>query len=151
MSKIAEKKAKKQAVEEEVNENTPRRRNLDRIKPLCDRAPDDRAHASVRVPENRRIVKGIFKNMECPGTMLTFSFRKYKEPITTYYLMDGATYDLPIEVVEHLNTNCGYKQHEWKLANNKAIANEMDKRGSNKTIKSIISRFAFTPTEYVTV
>ena len=150
MPKTKDLEVKKQSIENEKNEIKPSRRHLDRIKPLCDDAPDIKAHPSVRVPENRKIVKGIFKNLECPGTMLTFSFRKYKEPIKTYYLMDGGKYDLPIEVVEHLNTNCGYKQHEWKLQNNKSIANEMDKRGSNKTVKSIISRFAFTPTEYVT-
>lgn len=140
----------KESIEEEVKSNVPSRRNHDRIKPLCDDSPDMRAHSAVRVPKNRRLVKGIFKNIECPGTMLTFAFRKYKEPIKTYYLMDGCEYELPIEVVEHLNENCGYKQHEWKLANNRSIANEMDKPGSNKSVKSIISRFMFTPSQYVT-
>ena len=151
MTKTKDLEVKKQSIEQEVNEKKPVRRNLDRIKPLCDHSPDTQAHASVRVPKNREIVKGIFKNIESPGTMLTFAFRKYKEPIKTYYLMDGCEYDLPIEVVEHLNNNCGYKQHEWKLQNNKSIDNEMDKRGSNKSVKSIISRFAFTPNQYVTI
>ena len=126
------------------------RRHRDRIKPLCDKSPDLTAHSSIRIPKNRKQVKGIFKNIECPGTMLTFSFRKYKEPIKTYYLMDGGEYELPIEVVEHLNGNCGYKQHAWKLETNKSIPNEMDKKGSNKVVKSIISRFMFNPKEYVT-
>ena len=136
-------------IEKQVN-RSGNSRNYDRIKPLCDRVPDTEATSNVRVPENRRIVKGIFKNLECPGTMLTFCFRKYKEPIKTYYLMDGNEYDLPIEVIEHINSNCGYKKHEWKLENKRTIANEMGGRGSNKAIASVISRFMFTPLDYLT-
>lgn len=141
----------KKTSEEEIKDVTPPQRKH-RIKPLCDNSPDFGASSNVRPPENRRYVKGIFKNLECPGTMLSFPFRKYKEPIKKYHLMDGETYELPIEVVEHINTNCAYKQHKWALgAGKKLIAMDGSDVSSNKEVARMTSRFAFQPSEYATI
>lgn len=136
---------------EEIKDVTPPQRKH-RIKPLCDNSPDFGASSNVRPPESRRYVKGVFKNLECPGTLLSFPFRKYKEPIKTYHLMDGVVYELPIEVVEHINNNCAYKQHRWALGGSKKlIAMDGSDVSSKKEVARTTSRFAFQPSEYATV
>ena len=141
---------KKTSIEEEVtNDSIVTKRNSEFN---GDRTPDYRAHPSVRPPKDRKLVKGIFKNIECPGTMHVFSFRHYKEPIKTYYLQDGAEYELPIEVVEHLNKNCAYKIPKWQsgtevITGKPAMA--PGQPGWEKKIEKVISRFQFQPTNYV--
>ena len=130
-------------VKKEVKDVTPPQRKH-RIKPLCDTSPDFGATSNVRPPKNRQYVKGIFKNLECPGTMQSFPFRKYKEPIKFYHLMDGQTYKLPVEVVEHLNNDCAYKQHKWALGRgNKSIAMDGSDVSSNKEVDRMTSRVAW--------
>lgn len=121
-------------------------------KPLSSVSSNDGVNPNVLPPENRRFIKGIFKNIECPGTMLSFPFRMYKEPVKNYYLMDGGEYELPIEVVEHLNNNCAYKEHAWKLkGRDKLIKMDGTKNEDSKEVKQTTSRFMFQPLEYVAV
>jgi len=64
--------------------------------------------------EDSKIVKGIFKNHESPGGDAIFSVRLYKgDPIRTYNLVDGESYDLPLGVAKHINRQCQYKRHKW--------------------------------------
>jgi len=64
--------------------------------------------------EESRLVKGIFKNHECPNGDATFSIRLYKgDPIRTYNLIDGQEYELPLGVARHINRQCRYKKHKW--------------------------------------
>jgi len=64
------------------------------------------------------LIKGIFHNKENPRSatslgMLRFTFKLYKgEPATTYELYDGEEYELPRGVVNHLNKNCYYVEHQ---------------------------------------
>ncbi len=121
-------------------------------KPLSSVSSNDGINPNVLPPENRRYVKGIFKNIECPGTMLTFPFRMYKEPVKKYFLMDGGEYELPIEVVEHLNNNCAYKEHAWKLkGRDKMLKMDGTTHDDSKEVKQTTSRFMFQPLEYVAV
>jgi hypothetical protein len=103
---------------------------------------------NVKPPEKRKMVKGIFRNIECPGTMISFPFRAYKEPIKRYDLMDGGEYELPVEVVEHLNKNCVYKVPSWK-AIEKGEIKPQSTSDWKKEITKVISRFSFQPLEYV--
>lgn len=108
---------------------------------------------NVKPPEKRKMVKGIFKNIECPGTMVSFPFRAYKEPIKTYHLMDGGEYELPVELVEHLNKNCAYKVPSWESSEGVVTtgqpANMPGQPAWQKKIAKVISRFSFQPLEYV--
>lgn len=53
------------------------------------------------------MVKGIFRNLEDPGHSITFPFRKHKvDKIKNYTLHDGKVSELPMMVVDHINTNC---------------------------------------------
>lgn len=58
-----------------------------------------------------KIVKGVFKNLECPGGDLQFAYHAYKgEPTRVYHLLDGKEYDLPMGVAKHINRQCKYKR-----------------------------------------
>lgn len=59
-------------------------------------------------------VKGIFRNIEYPGTGISFPFRKgWKGPIKNFTFFDGLEYEVPITLAEHLNNNCAYKTLKW--------------------------------------
>jgi hypothetical protein len=59
-------------------------------------------------------VKGKFIFHECPGGMMSFVFRAYKEDqVERYNLMDNQVYSLPLGVAKHLNKNCWYPIHSY--------------------------------------
>jgi len=64
-------------------------------------------------------VKGTFKNVESGGMPLTFSYKgHWIGPTERYTLMDGFDYELPEEVVDHINgenqwKSCTYKKDKW--------------------------------------
>jgi len=59
--------------------------------------------------EDSKLVKGVFKNIECPGGDLEFAIRLYKEdPIRKYHFIDGESYTIPLGVAKHLNRQCKY-------------------------------------------
>lgn len=63
---------------------------------------------------DRQMVKGIFKNYECPGGVLQFSFKKYKEdPVENYTFYDNKIYTIPRAVAKHLENNCWYPEYEY--------------------------------------
>lgn len=64
--------------------------------------------------EDSKLVKGVFKNIECPGGDVTFSIRLYRgDPIRTYNFVDGTEYEIPLGVARHINRQCRYKKHKW--------------------------------------
>lgn len=64
--------------------------------------------------EESKLVKGVFKNIECPGGTESFAFRKFpQDPIRMYELADGQTYEIPLAVARHINNTCNEKQHQW--------------------------------------
>jgi len=65
--------------------------------------------------KDREMVRGIFRNHECPGGMLSFPFYKYKwDQLKVYNLKDGEVYEIPRAVAKHLNTNCSYPTYNYK-------------------------------------
>lgn len=66
--------------------------------------------------KDREIVRGKFIFHEVPGGEMRFSFQKYKEdPVEDFRMMDGQIYSIPLGVAKHLNQNCWYPVHEFKL------------------------------------
>jgi hypothetical protein len=90
--------------------------------------------------EDSKIVRGIFRNHEIPGTSVTFPFRKYKQDhVKEYTLQDGQVYELPRMVATHLNNNCQYTIHKHATdENGKPIA----------IVGTKIQRFSFYPTDF---
>lgn len=139
---VSEKKIEEEKVQKKA-ENTGKK------KLVCDSRPDYDAPKNVRPPKERKIVKGIFKYIECPGGIFSFPFRIYKEPIKTYHLLDGGTYELPIEVVDHLNNNCCYKFTKWVASTGEETlgvpVNAPGQLKYKKEIGQVIQRVMFQP------
>lgn len=90
--------------------------------------------------EESRMVKGKFIYHECPNGIMEFSFRKYKStPLKNYSLRDGETYEIPLAVARHLNTNVAYPTHAFKN-------NEAGKAESH--VSEMIRRTSFQALEF---
>lgn len=90
--------------------------------------------------EESKLVKGVFKNLECPGAEIEFAYRKFpQDPIRLYKLKDGETYEIPLCVAKHINNDTKVKQS----------SNVVDALG-NKTIKPTpITRYQFLATDFM--
>jgi len=60
------------------------------------------------------MVEGIFRNLEIPGSPLTFSFSIDKNPAKKYTLIDGEKVTLPLSVAKHIN-NCKYSVNKAEI------------------------------------
>lgn len=56
----------------------------------------------VIVKEMPRVEKVVFRNQRDPGHALQFHYSSGTHPFKQYNLVDGQTYDLPIEVIKNL-------------------------------------------------
>jgi len=91
--------------------------------------------------KDREMVTGIAKNYECPGGMIEFVFRKYKQDKTEKYaLMDGEICRIPRGVARHMNTNCWYPVH--------VNAQDENGRPSHK-IGTKVRRYGFHSTDFL--
>lgn len=91
--------------------------------------------------EDAKLVKGIFKNLECVGGDVEFAHHEYKgEPTRVYHLIDGQEYEIPFGVAKHLNRQCKYKKSKHLV----------DKNG-NKMVTSDtpIQRYQFISNDYM--
>ncbi len=62
------------------------------------------------VPEMKRVV---FTNGRDPGQELMFHYHSKTHPLKHYTLFHGKEYDLPVEIVDHLE-NCAEKQYGYR-------------------------------------
>lgn len=66
--------------------------------------------------EERKPVKGIFRNFETPGGVMTFPYRAYKgDPILKFELKDGQLATIPLGVARHLRHRLEYPVHGWRV------------------------------------
>lgn len=56
----------------------------------------------VVVNEVPRMEKVVFRNQRDPGHVLEFHYASKTHPFKQYKLIDGKTYDLPVEVIKNL-------------------------------------------------
>lgn len=87
------------------------------------------------------LVKGVFKNLECPGGDLEFAYHAYKgEPTRVYHMIDGNEYEIPMGVAKHINRQCKYKKSKHLI----------DKDGNRMiTADKPIDRYQFVSTEFM--
>lgn len=64
--------------------------------------PQAKEEAIPVVKEIPKIEKVIFRNDRDPGIPLEFHYSSKTLPLTQYKLIHGQEYDLPVEVIEHL-------------------------------------------------
>lgn len=93
--------------------------------------------------KDREMVKGIFRFHECPGAMMSFPFKKWKEDeVERYDLVDGEVYTIPLGVAKHLNQNLWYPLHAYA----------QDENGKNlMKIGQKIRRCSFQSLEFVDI
>lgn len=91
--------------------------------------------------EDARLVKGIFKNLECQGGDVEFAYHKYKgDPTRIYRFVDGEEYEIPLGVAKHLNQQCKYKKSRYLVdADGKRIIS------ADKPVE----RYQFVSTEFM--
>ena len=88
--------------------------------------------------KDHKVVKGIFRCYEPRGGSFTFSYKKYKgDDVLQYTLVDGETYDLPLMVAKHLNTNCWYPKHSHVLDANGNTSVEIGKKIKRCSFESL--------------
>lgn len=63
-----------------------------------------------------RMVKGIFKNLECPNQPGFVGCRMYKDqPVFQKWFRDGEEAEIPLSVARHINENTSYDVHGYLL------------------------------------
>lgn len=90
-----------------------------------------------REERDRKRVKGVFRFNEVPGGKLSFSYSAYGEPVARYDLTDGQIYELPLGVARHLNTNCWYPQHAFKMNEQNEPIMQMSKKIRRTSFQSL--------------
>jgi len=63
------------------------------------------------IPEMRKVQ---FLNGRDPGQELMFHYHSKTHPLKHYTLFHGQEYDLPVEVIEHLENNCTEKVYGYR-------------------------------------
>ncbi len=83
------------------------------IQDVKGRRPKGSGKVTIPNYEDLPMVRGIFRNVEMPGTGFSFPYRNWKGPIKMFHLFDGCEYVIPRVVADHLNDNCKYKENKW--------------------------------------
>lgn len=85
-------------------------------------------------------VKGIFKNLECPGQPAYVCCRIYKgQPVFQKWFDDGEEAVIPLSVARHINQNTQYPIHAYLLD---------DKGNYVKGTGVMRQRYQFTSRDY---
>jgi hypothetical protein len=93
--------------------------------------------------KDSQIVKGIFRFYECPGAMLSFVYRAYKEDdVERYDLQDGQVYSIPLGVARHLNKSGRYPIHAYKVNEDGTTSQHIGKK---------VARYGFQSLEFVDI
>lgn len=101
-------------------------------------------------------VRGTFKNIESPGQPLSFCFKgHWNGPSQSYTLMDGFDYELPEDVVDHLNganewKSCTYKKDKWiTVEGRETYANPINISSPSVTMPTIARRIGETRNRFM--
>lgn len=104
-------------------------------------SPELEAKISKQRERDKTPVTGYFRNLEAPGDIVKFIYKKYKgDPIETYELKDGEAITIPFGVAQHINDKGKIPEHK----------NVLDDQG--KPVSKITSnrrRFVFSSTEFM--
>lgn len=91
----------------DISIGTKIKRQGEELKKAKDKCEDARIKDS-------KLVKGVFKNIEVPGGDLEFVYRGHRgDPIRSYHLRDGETYEIPLGVAKHINNNTKVAIHQY--------------------------------------
>lgn len=89
-------------------------------------------------------VRGIFRNLEYPGTGISIPFRAgWKGPVRQFDLFDGLEYVIPETLAKHLNENCAYKTYKWVAQDGSEVTAKPTMPGYTKEVDKKTHRFLF--------
>ena len=78
--------------------------------------PVNKDSIEAMTKEKDRMVKGTFKNLECPNQPAFVGCRMYKgQPIFQRWFQDGEEAEIPLSVARHINENTTYNVHGYLL------------------------------------
>ena len=81
----------------------------------CATVPEDGAIVAAKyIPEMKKIQ---FINNRDPGQELMFHYHTKTHPLKHYTLYHGKEYDLPVEIIDHLE-NCAERQYGYRQGPN---------------------------------
>lgn len=98
----------------EVIERNLLSENPEGLKPIDLTGTEEKVVIASQMPEYRRVQ---FVNGRDPGQELMFHYHSKSHPLKHYTLFHGKEYDLPVEVIEHLE-NCAEKQYGYRQGPN---------------------------------
>lgn len=78
------------------------------------KSPNEGVVVATFIPPTERIQ---FLNGRDPGCELLFHYHSKNHPLKHYTLFHGKEYDLPVEVIDHLE-NCAEKQYGYRMGPN---------------------------------
>jgi len=89
---------------------------------LLNKTTPEKSTSKKKVIKKVKMVRGKFRNYENPGMPIKFSFTDDERPAQIYTLHDGKDYELPINVVKHVNSTCCVQKNEFAIdANGKPL------------------------------
>lgn len=98
--------------------------------------------------KDREKVKGIFRFHECPGGVMSFVYKFYKEdPVERFDLIDGQVYEIPLGVAKHLNKNCWYPEYSFIKGDKMVGAYSPD--GQVMRVSKKVKRCSFQSLEFI--
>lgn len=99
--------------------------------------------------KDRQMVKGIFRFHECPGGVMSFVFKYWKEdPVERYDMVDGQIYSVPLGVAKHLNNNCWYPEYSFIKGDGKTVA-AYSPDGQVMKVSRKVKRCSFQSLEFI--
>lgn len=117
---------------------------IDKKIPLSkERKEEAKQKLAEEYKKESKIVKGIFKNLECKGGTAQIAWRKFpQDDVTLFTFEDGKTYDIPLCLAKHINNDCCIQPHEY-------LTNLNGDRIVSQNREKAFQRYEFTSTEYM--
>lgn len=122
---------------------------LRKHKPLTKMDSAGRTDHKYMRDRDREKVKGIFRYHECPGGIMSFVFKAYREdPVERFDLIDGQVYEIPLGVARHLNKNCWYPEYGF-IKGESSMSGVNPNAGNMMKITRKVRRCSFSSLEFI--
>ena len=98
--------------------------------------------------KDSKMVKGIFKFLECPGGETAFYFKQYKgDSLCKYTLRDNQICSIPLGLAKHIKKTCRVPRYEHALDESGRIDARLAEGGYR--IKSYRRRMDFESLDFI--
>jgi len=100
--------------------------------------------------KDKELVRGVFKDYECPGSTFSFVYGPMYKGDTTerWELTDGQIHTIPFGVARHLNRNCNYPEFEHNPADG-FVGGSNPYHQANVRVSKRVQRVGFQSLEFL--